>query len=91
MMVTLCGGTMIARDDLHAMLDAIPEERLAAAREALAALADPVWLALLNAPEDDEPLTEEDLQAIADGRDDAEHGRTITLDEYERQLRASTS
>jgi hypothetical protein len=82
---------MIARDDLHAMLDAIPEERLAAAREALAALADPVWLALMNAPDDDEPLTDDDLQAIADGRDDAENRRTITLDEYERQHRAATS
>jgi hypothetical protein len=83
-------GTMIARDDLHAMLDAIPEDRLEAAREALAALADRVQLALTNAPEDDEPLTEDDLQAIADGRDDAEHGRTITLDEHERRLRATT-
>ena len=51
-------------------------------REVLAALADPVLLALLSASEDDEPLTEEDLQAIAEGEEDQRHGRTITLDEY---------
>ncbi|HZO31268.1 MAG TPA: hypothetical protein VFH48_35330 [Chloroflexota bacterium] len=73
---------MIARDDLHTILDSIPEDRLEAAREALAALADPVLLALLNAPEDDEPLTEEDLQAIAEGDEDQRLGRTITLEEY---------
>jgi predicted transcriptional regulator len=73
---------MIVRDDLHTLLDAIPEDRLDAAREALAALADPVLLALLTAPEDDEPLTEEDLQAIAEGEEDQKYGRTITLDEY---------
>lgn len=73
---------MIARDELHTILDSIPEDRLDAAREALAALADPVLLALLTAPEDDEPLTEEDLQAIAEGEEDRRLGRTITLEEY---------
>jgi hypothetical protein len=73
---------MIARDDLHTILDSIPEDRLEAAREALAALADPVLLALLSAPEDDEPLTDEDLQALEEARADREAGRTITLDEY---------
>ena len=81
---------MIARDELHTLLDSIPEDRLAAAREALAALADPVWLALLNAPEDDEPLTEEDLQAIAEGEEDARLGLTISLDELERRIRAAS-
>ena len=73
---------MIAREELHTILDSIPEDRLEAAREALAALADPVLLALLNAPENDEPLTEEDLQAIAEGDEDQRLGRTITLEEY---------
>ena len=73
---------MIARDELHTILDSIPEDRLNAARDALAALADPVLLALLSAPDDDEPLTEEDLQALEEARADREAGRTITLDEY---------
>ena len=73
---------MIARDELHTILDSIPEDRLDAARDALAALADPVLLALLTAPEDDEPLTDEDLRALEEARADREAGRTITLDEY---------
>ena len=73
---------MIARDDLHAMLDAIPEDRLAAAHDALAALADPVLVALLSAPDDDEPVTDEDLAAMAEGRLDHARGDTISLDEY---------
>jgi hypothetical protein len=70
---------MIARDDLHTMLDSIPEERLAAAREALASFADPVLVAILNAPVDDEPLTDEDLEALAEARAERERGETIPL------------
>jgi len=73
---------MIARDELHTILDSIPENRLDAARDALAALADPVLLALLTAPEDDEPLTGDDLVALAEGREDQTQGRTIALDDY---------
>ena len=73
---------MIARGELHTVLDSIPEDRLEAAREALAALADPVLLALLNVLEDDEPLTEEDCQAFAEGDEDQRLGRTISLGEY---------
>ena len=72
---------MTPRDELHSIIDSILEENLTAAREALAPLADPVWMAMLNAPIDDEPLTEEDLTAIAEGREDARYGRTIKLED----------
>jgi hypothetical protein len=72
---------MIARDELHTILDSIPEDRLSAAREALAALADPVLLALLSAPEDDEPLTDEDLEALAEARAERERGELVLLDD----------
>jgi hypothetical protein len=81
---------MIARDDLHTILDSIPEDRLDAAREALAALADPVLLALLSAPEDDEPLTEEDLQAIAEGHAEMERGELVPLDDLIAREAAET-
>jgi hypothetical protein len=79
---------MIARDDLRTMLDAIPDERLPAAREALARLTDPVLLAFLNALEDDEPLTDEDLAAIAEGRADIERGDTVPLADVLAELEA---
>jgi hypothetical protein len=74
---------MIARDDLRAMLDAIPDEKLPAAREALAPLTDPVLLAFLNAPMDDEPLTDEDLAAIAEGKADIARGDTVPWEAYD--------
>jgi hypothetical protein len=79
---------MIARDDLRTMLDAIPDEKLPAAREALAQLTDPVLLAFLNAPMDDEPLTDEDLEAIAEGRADIAHGLTVPIAEVMAELDA---
>ena len=79
---------MIARDDLHTMLDAIPEDRLPNVREALEQLADPVLLALLTAPEDDEPVTDEDLQSIAEARADIARGDTVSLDDYVARHRA---
>jgi hypothetical protein len=79
---------MLARDDLHTLLDAIPEDRLADVREALEQLADPVLLALLMAPEDDEPVTDEDLAALAEARAERERGETIPLDEYMSRHRA---
>lgn len=74
---------MIARDELRALVDAIPDDRLPAARAALAPLADPVLLAFLNAPDDDEPLTDEDLAAIEAGRADIAAGRTVPWEAYD--------
>lgn len=45
---------MATREDLHRLVDALPEERLA-------------WAALDLAPYDDEPLSAEDRAAIAEG------------------------
>ncbi len=45
------------RDELHVILECIPDSEVATTRKILRALADPVELALLNAPADDEPLS----------------------------------
>jgi hypothetical protein len=77
---------MIARSDLHSILDAIPEDRLSDARAALEALADPVLLVFLTAPEDDEPLTLEDVAAIEEGKADIARGDVIPYADVERRL-----
>jgi hypothetical protein len=41
----------------------------------------PVTLSLLNAPVDDEPLTEEDLADIAASKEDIRCGRVYTLEQ----------
>jgi hypothetical protein len=68
------------RDELHALLDAVPDDRLNNARAALEALSDPFLVALLNVPEDDEPVTEDDLEALAEARAEYARGETIPLD-----------
>jgi hypothetical protein len=55
---------MLARDDLHTLLDAVPEDRLPAIREALERLADPVLLALVTAPAEDEELDPDELAEL---------------------------
>ena len=47
---------------------------------------DPVIAAFRDAPLDDEPWTEEDEQAAAEGRADLAGGRTVSLDEAMRDL-----
>jgi hypothetical protein len=46
---------------------------------------DPLVRALEDAPEDDEPIAEEDEAAISEGRADVAAGRTISLDEFEHK------
>jgi hypothetical protein len=49
--------TQLSREELHLLLDRIPDSDVPTARKILRALAEPVELALLNAPPDNEPLS----------------------------------
>jgi hypothetical protein len=64
---------MTVRDNVHQLVDALPEERLADALDYLAELQD-----------GEEPLSSETEGAIEEGLDDLRDGRTITLEEYRR-------
>jgi hypothetical protein len=68
------------RERLHEILDALPENRLVDAEAALEPLMDPVLRAFLNAPEDDEPTTDEDLAALDEARAESERGEAVPLD-----------
>jgi hypothetical protein len=57
--------TYIDRHELHTLVDHIPESDVPSARKLLCALADPVERAILNAPLDDEPETEEQRSVVA--------------------------
>jgi predicted transcriptional regulator len=84
------GIGMIAREELHELVERLPESELTAARSYLRYLAtvgsDPVLRALMNAPLDDEPLTEEELEAIEEGRRDLAEGRVVSHEEARRRL-----
>jgi len=47
---------------------------------------DPVTLSLLNAPVDDEPLTEEDLKALEEADEDIRRGDVLATEELRRKL-----
>ena len=65
---------MTSREELHKLVDHIPETDVPAARKILRSLLDPVELALLAAPLDDEPETEAEFaeveKALNDPRSD---------------------
>lgn len=77
---------MTAKEKLRERVEELSEEQ---AEQALALLdlgSDPVIAAFRDAPLDDEPWTQEDEQAAAQGRADLAAGRTISLEQAMREL-----
>jgi hypothetical protein len=65
------------REQLHAMIDKLPAEQFDAAAHA-------IWA--LSVPEDDEPVSDEDREAICAGREEYRRGESIPHDEAMRKL-----
>lgn len=76
---------MLTRDEMHRLIDAIPDSELAAVAAALEPLVDPVTRALLLAPEDDEPLTDDERALIEASRTEADAVGYIPHDEVKRR------
>ena len=77
-----------AKKELHELVDALPVSEVRAAHrylEFLSQQADPVQVALDNAPYDDEDPQWDEVEA-AEGRVDAAAGRTISTDELKRAM-----
>lgn len=77
---------MTTREALYRLVDSIPEKQLDDARKALEPLADPVLAALANARYDDEPETDEERAAVAEGRAALDAGDFVTMEEVRREL-----
>lgn len=67
---------MTARESVHQLIDALPEDRLADVIDYITDLQDQQDL--------DSPLSPETKLAIDEGLDDIRNGRTITLADYRR-------
>lgn len=76
------------REEMHRLIDQLPEDELKVARRYLEYLrdVDPVRKALDAASVDDEAETEEEREAVKQGEDDISAGRTLTTDELKREL-----
>jgi hypothetical protein len=64
---------MTVRENVHQLVDTLPDERLEDVLDYLAELSEP-----------DEPLSEETRAAIEEGLNDIRNSRTIALEEYRR-------
>jgi predicted transcriptional regulator len=77
---------MTTREKLHRLVDELAEAELAPTLRLVETQRhEPMLQALADAPEDDEPWTDEDEAAVAEGRADLAAGRTISLDEMLRK------
>ena len=78
----------MTKAQIHELVDRLPESELAAIERVLD---DPLLRALLCTPEDDEPLTSEEIGGILEAKGDAREGRTrrfATVEELIRDLNA---
>lgn len=68
------------RQNVHALVDQLPLTQLAALETILQSMLDPLARKLAIAPIDDEPLTEEDQQAVAKADEWSKHNAPIPLE-----------
>jgi hypothetical protein len=80
---------MCSRATLHRLVDSLPEEDLTIAGRlliGLTATADAVERALLLAPPDDEPGTDDEDGGLTEARRELARGEGISTGELERKL-----
>ncbi len=76
---------MTIKDDLHLLVDELPEDEALLFLDALRSRA-PVLRALFLAPFDDEPETEEERRLVAEARQQLARGDVIGDEELWRRL-----
>lgn len=79
----------VSKQEIKDLIDGLPDSELHAAKRYLQYLRDyndPFLNALAKAPWDDEPLTEDDLKAIAESKEDIAAGRVVSQEELKKEL-----
>ena len=74
------------REELRALVDTLPDDLLDEVRAAISAIADAPYRPLSEAPEDDEPLTDEEIAALDEGYEEYLRGETISGDAIRREF-----
>ena len=77
-----------SREQAHQLIDRLPETQVTALVWLLETIVDPVAVALRDAPDDDEPETEDEKQAAAEAHDwlTRRGGKGIQHEEAMRRL-----
>jgi hypothetical protein len=65
----MAGDVTQERQQAHALLDLLPQEKLTAVVHLLQAISDPVARSIANAPIEDEPISEEERRAVEASRE----------------------
>jgi hypothetical protein len=74
---------MTTREKLHRLVDELSEAELAPTLRIVETQRhDPMLQALANAPEDDEPWTDEDEATVVESRADFAAGHTLSHDQF---------
>ena len=79
----------ITREEVKNLIDCVPTDELLVVKryvQYVIEMQDPVLRSLMDAPVDDEPLTDEDIAAIKEGEDDIAAGRLIPTEELYKEL-----
>jgi predicted transcriptional regulator len=77
----------ITRDLVHHLIDELPDAMLEEAARRLTDLRDDQFLrAFLEAPEDDEPLTDEDVAAIEAGKAEIARGEVSDWEDVKQRI-----
>jgi len=77
---------MTAKEQLRERIEALTEHEASETLRLLDLRSDPVIAAFRDAPLDDEPWTEDDETAAAEGRADLAAGRTVSLEQAIAEL-----
>jgi len=74
------------RRQAHSYLNHLPDAQLSAVRGLLETMLDPVSRALANAPMEDEEISEEEEQAVAEAREWLKHNPGIPFEQVVAEL-----
>ena len=79
----------ITREEVKDLIDCVPTDELLVVKryvQYVIEMQDPVFRSLMDAPVDDEPLTEEDIAAMKEGEEDIAAGRLIPAKDLYKEL-----
>jgi len=79
------------REQAHALLDMLPDEKLTAVRSLLAVMVEPLSRALASAPVEEEEVTAETAAALDRARASLARGEVIPHEDIRREFGLETS
>ena len=74
------------RRHTHELVDLLPDDKLGAVRNLLQVMVEPLTRALIDAPLEDEKITDEEERAVAEARKWLDHNRPIPHEEVLAEL-----